>query len=164
MFLSSQFERCEGCVQTVPWSKGDGADWRDHRELPQGKRRDNVVGFCLMTGARAQRPQGEERWGDREPPVAWKRMESWLSPELAFLRVGPGARSPLAPGQSCSGKIESGVPPLAFLSLESPWGWFVCGFFFFFFSYFLKCLNSVSSSWYPLDSGHLRQENKLRQE
>lgn len=81
-------------------------------------------------------------------PQGWTRCKIPLGPWAELLWQDREWRSP------------SGFPvtrkPLGLVRL-----WVVL---FFFFSYFLKCLNSVSSSWYPLDSGHLRQENKLRQE
>ena len=144
MFLSSQFEGREGCVQTVPWGQGDRADWPDHRVLPPGERRDTVVDFCLATVSRAPRHQGEERSLDGELPVVWKRVQSRWSPELAFLRVGPGAGPP-GPWAELLWQDREWCPPLAFLSPGSPWDLFVCVFFF---SYFIKCLNSVSSSSY----------------
>lgn len=131
MFLSSQFEGREGCVQTVPWDEGARADWRDHRVLPQGERRASVVDFCLATVSRAQRHQGEERSGDREPPVVWKRVQRRRSPELAFLRVEPGAGPP-GPWAELLWQDRVWRPPLPFLSLGSPGvGSFVFSFFIF---------------------------------
>ena len=167
MFLSSQFERCEGCVQTVPWGKGDRADWRDHRVLPQGERRGNVVDFCPMTVSRLWSPWGKgtkaPRRGEMRRLGAACGLETDGEPTEPRACLPQGwtrCKFPLGPWAELLWQDREWRPPLAFLSLGSPWGWFVCVFFF---SYFSSASTQSVAPGIPLDSGHLRQENKLSQ-
>ena len=93
----------------------------------------------------------EETWSQLWSGNRWRADQAQSSPSSG---PGSGARSSPAPVQSWLWQ-DSGIPPLAFLSLGSPG--FVC-----LFSYFLKCLSnrqhSASSSWLsPFDSRDLGQ-------
>ena len=154
-------------VFTVPWDKGDRADRHDHRVLPQGECRDNVVDFCLMTVSRLWSPWGKgtkaPRRGEmRRPGVACGlEMDGEPTEPRACLPQGwTTCKVPLGPWAELLWQDREWRPPLALLSLGSPWGWFVCVFFF---SYFSSASTQSVAPGIPLDSGHLRQENKLSQ-
>ena len=159
MFLSSQFEGREGCVQTVPWGQGDRADWPDHRVLPQGS-----AGTPWETSAWRLCPGHTGTKRSREPETGSRlwfgngcradRAQSLPSSGLDQVQGPP------APGQSCSGKIESGVPLWLSCHQEAPG---TCSFVFSFFHILSNASTQSVAPGIPFDSGHLTQENSQKQ-